>query len=182
MKILIVYYSFSKNNELLAKEIQRRTGADLFKIMDKRKRNGFTIFLDIVFQRTPEIQSFYHSMNYYDYYILIAPVWAGRIASPLKSFILSEHKNMRGYSLISLCGGNGQREKLTTELTKLVGHAPDEVKELSVTDFLKNNNRKETVTGFQLGEQDITFFDTAIDDFLINQLGSTKNASFVTQR
>jgi len=56
MKTLIVYYSFTQNNEALAKMIQTRLDCEMFKIETIRKRSSFSIFLDAVFGRKPAIR------------------------------------------------------------------------------------------------------------------------------
>lgn len=172
MKTQIVYTSFTGNNELLAKELQKRTGATLVPISEKRKRTGWTMFLDIAFNRTPEIKNYYDPTPCFDHYIFVAPVWAGRIASPMKAFLAWEKKKIKSYSFITLCGGSTpeQKEKLTKELTALVGFAPSKVEELGVSDFIKENHIQGSVTKVQLKGDDLKFFDAAIEDFLTELL------------
>jgi len=172
MKAQIVYTSFTGNNDLLAKEIQKRTGADLLPILEKRKRNGWTVFLDIAFNRIPEITNYYDPTAYYDHHIFVAPIWAGHIASPLKAFLAWEKRKIKAYSFITLCGDSSQKqkEKIIKELTALVGFPPSRVEELSVSDLVNERTTKESVTGFRLKEGDLKFFDSAIEEFLTDQL------------
>src|SRR6478736_3780346 len=152
MKTQIVYTSFTGNNDLLAKEIQKRTGADLLMIVEKRKRNGWTVFLDIAFNRTPELKNYHDPTPYYDHYIFVAPIWAGRIASPLKAFLDWEKRKVKAYSFITLCGSGTeeQKDKITKELTTRVGFPPSKVEELSVSDLIKNNNSTGSATRFRM--------------------------------
>ena len=55
MKTLIAYYSFTHNNEVLAKDLQKKLNCDIHKIEEPGKRTGFTILLDLIFNRNPEI-------------------------------------------------------------------------------------------------------------------------------
>ena len=55
MKTVIVYYSFSGNNESLAKELRLRFGCDIIKIIEQKRRTGFTILLDLIFNRESKI-------------------------------------------------------------------------------------------------------------------------------
>src|SRR5690242_18711852 len=103
MKTLIVSYSFSGNNDLLTTHLQQRLSADLFRLSEWNKRTRLTIFLDILFNRTPEIKEFYHAKDVYEHHILIGPVWGGRIASPLKTFLLKERSKIGRYSFVSVC-------------------------------------------------------------------------------
>ena len=49
MKTLIVYYSLTRNNEIIAQDLQRRLGCDIWKLTEKNKRRRLTIFLDVFF-------------------------------------------------------------------------------------------------------------------------------------
>jgi flavodoxin len=145
MKTLIVYSSFSGNNEMIARELKIMLNCNILRINEIKERTGFSIFLDIFFNRTPRIKDHEEKIMDYDHLILIAPIWAGKIATPLKSFLLKEKSNIRGYSFITACGGGqDQKIKIEKELTKLVGKSPVVVTELSITDLLRStqNNIK----------------------------------------
>ena len=169
MKTLIVYYSFTNNNDLLARDIQEKLACDMVKIEEEKKRSGFTIFMDILFKRKPKIKQLHVFINDYDNFIFIAPIWAGRIASPLRSFLLMERANIDHYSFITVCGGMpGQKEKITSELTKLVQKAPQNVTELWINDLLPKD-KKDTVkytTAYRLKKTDLHAFNHEIYEFL----------------
>jgi flavodoxin len=166
MKTLIVSYSNSGNNDLLANHLQKRLSADLFRVSERKKRTGLTIFLDILFDRTPEIREFYHVRDFYEHHILIGPVWAGRIASPLKSFLLNEKSKIGRYSFISASGGApNQQSKLAGSLEAIVGHKPEKVLELSISELFRSRGRKSPATDYKLTADDWKFFDGAIDEF-----------------
>ena len=46
MKTLIVYYSFTQNNEALARMLQTRLDCEMLKIETVKRRSTFSIFLD----------------------------------------------------------------------------------------------------------------------------------------
>jgi flavodoxin len=54
MSTLIVCYSFSGNNRVLARFLQVRLGADLQEIEEVKPRTGFAILLDVLFKRSPK--------------------------------------------------------------------------------------------------------------------------------
>jgi flavodoxin len=168
MKTLIVYYSFTGNNDKLAHRVQEIADCDLLKIEPRSKRTNFTILLDFTFNRKPEIKSYAHRISDYDQLILMAPVWMGRIASPLKTFLLQEKASMHSYSFITVCGGGtGQKERLTKELTRHVGFEPIHVSELWLNSLL--SARKDTLkntTSYQLTTQDLKEFDLRIREFI----------------
>jgi len=172
MKTFIAYYSFSHNNELLAKEIHSRLGdkSDLFEIRTLRKRTGLSIFLDILFHRVPELSRFEYPVHQYDYYIFIAPVWAGRVASPLKSFLVSQKDFIKNYSFITVCGGaKGQKEKLESELISLLDCKPRKVIELWVSKLLKGNDKRQ-VTNYRMTANELDFFEKEVDAFVNGEM------------
>lgn len=128
--------------------------------------------LDLAFNRTPKLRRHSFSLRSYAQVIFIAPVWASRIASPLKAFLLNEKENITRYSFISVCGGvNGQLEKIIRQLVKLVAKKPDAVAELWINDLLseeKKNTIKYT-TGYRLSDKDFDFFEPKIRAFLMEK-------------
>lgn len=169
MKTLIVYYSYTQNNEVLANVLHEKLKCDILKIEEVRKRNGFTIVLDLLFNRTPWIKPRLYDIGSYDQYIFVAPVWAGKIASPMKTFLVEERFYISNYSFITICGGQpGQKEKLVTNLTKIVGHEPGVVHELWINNLL-SENKKNTIkytSGYKIQPDDMTKFNVEIDNFV----------------
>ncbi|HEY0742044.1 MAG TPA: hypothetical protein VGD40_11310 [Chryseosolibacter sp.] len=170
MKTLIVYYSFTHNNEMLAKHLQKKLACDLLKIETVRPRNSFSILLDLVFNRKSKIKPHSKSVKAYDHCIFLSPIWAGKIASPLKSFWLQEKNNINQYSFITVCGGGNadQKAKLTDDMVKLLQRKPALVQELWINDLL-TEERKNTIkytSGYRLEEKDLMLFSTKIEDFL----------------
>lgn len=167
MKKVIVYYSFSGNNEALAKKLSSLTGAVLEKISELKKRSGITILWDLLFKRTPRIQTPQLDLSSYDHVILVAPIWAGKIATPLKTFIKQEKNHIKQYSYISLCG-NGGNHHVGQELNRLANKTPTSVTELKVNDLLPTDqkNRVKYTSGYRIKDEDFQIFQKEIDDFL----------------
>ncbi len=177
MKTLIVYYSFTHNNELLAKAIQKRLNCDIYRIEETRKRNGLTILFDLVFNRTPKIKAYPYFLSAYDQCIFIAPIWAGKIASPLKAFLLEEKHHINRYAFITVCGGAPkQKEKLIEGLTKLLEQRPGSVVELWVNDLLqeKQKNTVKYTSGYRIQLNDLDKFNSRIEDFVKGLESSNK--------
>jgi len=167
MKTLIAYFSFSGNNEILAKELQNIVPADLYQIREMKKRTGISILLDVLFKRVPEIEKPDIAINQYDHVILAAPVWAGRIANPVKSFLKLEKDNIRDYSFISMCG-NGGNKHLGEELISLSGKTPSSIMELPVNDLLPvmKKDKVKYSSSYRIKRQDLITFKHAIEKFL----------------
>jgi flavodoxin len=170
MKNLIVYYSFTGNNKKLAEYLRIKLGCDIARIETVKKRTGFSILFDLLFKRKPSIKKIDHYLWNYEHIIFIAPVWAGKIATPLKSFLTRENENIKTYSFITLCGGGSpnQKEKIQNELRSIVQKKPLNVVELWVNDLLsdeKKNTMKYT-SGFRIESDGFGKFENQINDFV----------------
>jgi len=165
MKTLIVYYSFSGNNELLAKKLQALLNCQIVKISEPKRRTGLTIMLDLLFKRNPKIGPVNLLVSEYDHLIFIAPIWAGRIATPLKVFIKSLDKNITNYSFISLCGGSDNR-KVLSELVYLTGKKPLKLLEVTVNDLLPAGTAIKQTSFYKVKEEDLLRIEDILHHFI----------------
>jgi flavodoxin len=169
MKTLIVYYSFSGNNEFLAQELQKRLDCDIYKIVELKQRKSLDILLDLIFKRKSKIEKSKFDLQQYDRLILIAPIWASKIATPLRSFIELEKDNFKEYSFITVCTGpDGQDRKITDELIQLTQKKPKTVMELKINDLLPPE-RKDSVkyaTPYRINQRLLLAFERETAEFL----------------
>lgn len=167
MKTLIVYYSHTANNELLARELREKLACDIFRIEERGKRTNFRIMLDLIFNRRPKLKPYALSLRDYDQLICIAPVWGGKAASPLRSFLENERNNFGRYSFISICGGGGsaQEEKITNDLTALTNRKPDAVKQLSIGALVPEQS-KESILKYRISSADLVSFIGQLEEFI----------------
>jgi hypothetical protein len=171
MKTAIICYSYSHNNLVLAGEILSRTGGTLFIIEETKSRSKFTIMFDLIFNRVPKIKDYPHLSERFDHCILIAPIWGGRIASPLRAFILKAGSRIPSYSFITVCGGApNQKKKIVDELAGLLHKEPLMVTELSLSEYL---GHPKGLLDFKIDKEKMKFFDAKIDEFL-EEIGSIK--------
>ena len=169
MKTLIIYYSFSGNNEFLAQELQKRLDCDIQKIVELKKKTGFTILLDLIFKRNPKIKRSDFDLKQYDRFILAAPIWDGKIATPLRSFIEMEKDNFKEYSFITVCTGpDGQDKKITDELLQLIQKRPKAVMQLKINDLLppERKNKIRYATPYRINQRLLLAFEMEIEQFL----------------
>lgn len=169
MKTLIAYYSLSGNNEYLAKAIQQKTGGDLLEVKAKRKRNWFLIFADVFLSRFPKIEKTNLNVRDYDRVILVAPIWIGKIASPLCTFIKQERKALNNFSFISFCGGGeGLDIKVEDHLQKLSSKVPHDLLLITISERIEPVEPKDTnrVMKYKMNEEDLHFFEKRINRFL----------------
>ena len=134
MKTLVVYYSYEQDSESIARELQEQLGADLLKVEEVENRTSLTIFLDNLFNRKPHLKDNKILLDAYDSFIFVGPVWAGKIASPLKSFIIQKSSFIKRYSFISIYNDviASQKKKITAQLRRLLKRDPEIVTELTI--------------------------------------------------
>jgi flavodoxin len=137
MKIAIVSYSMTGNNEALAAGIAGIFSAEHIKIREPKVRKPGRIFGDILFNRTPTVLPEPETLAAYDMVLFAGPVWMGQIATPLRPYLSFLKKNPRKYAFISISGGAlGPNQKLARELEKRTGRKPDAVIDKHIADLL----------------------------------------------
>lgn len=87
---LIAYYSMSGNTRNLANEIRNAMQAELEEINEPRPRHGLggvvRAMFDAVARRMPPILPASHNPSDYDLLVIGGPVWAGRMAAPVRTY------------------------------------------------------------------------------------------------
>ncbi len=150
MKTLIISYSFTGNNGKLSNIIAERINADFVEIKEKRKRTILTILLDVIFNRTPKIQKSEKIFEEYEHLLFIAPIWFGKIASPLRTLFEDLKNTNKKFSFISLSSGaDGVNPDLEKELIQRTGIKPKTVINPLIREILPTNpkpSRKEINT------------------------------------
>jgi hypothetical protein len=151
MKILVVYFSRSGNNKLVAEELALRLGADLEEIVSKTSYGGIfgmpKIILHSAKKFTPEIKPLGKNPADYDLIVLCAPVWTGNISAPARSFLVRYGKDAKKIILLWVCGGTeNHNPEAYKEAVKLIGSKPAAELELATNNLLpeidRKNNRK----------------------------------------
>lgn len=170
MAISIVYFSQTGNNQLLAESLAHRLRCGAFRIVEKHRRTALSTILDLAFGLSPALEPFPKPLEAYGHVILVGPVWASRLASPLRTFLAQHRQQLTDYSFITLCGyeREDQRRRLTDELTQRVGHPPRALCELRVADLLPRRDRASVgvVTPYRVSEEELAQFEEAIGEFL----------------
>lgn len=177
MKPLIVYYSHSGNNEKLAIELRDRIGCDMYEIKENKKRKNISILFDVLTKRNSRLAPLDFEVSDYGPVILLAPVWAGKIAAPMRTFIKREKEALTDYSFITLCSGaTGQREKILAELSALTPQKPAVAAELWINKLLpeEQRNKIKYTNNFRLEKQHMQQFDSEIRFFIEMALHAKK--------
>lgn len=137
----IVFYSLTGKSRETAERFARAIDAKLLEIVEVRpKKPGFRGFtsgvLDSLFERRPEIAST-PGLAISDRVILCGPIWAGRVAGPIRTW-LNEHGKQAGqFVWVPHSGANRAWPKAIAEITDLTGHPPSRVFPFAQSDFAK---------------------------------------------
>jgi hypothetical protein len=170
VKLLIVYFSLSGNNRLLAQQLGARLDARVVEVTEARKRGTVTILLDMVLKRRPKILPLQASAGDYDHVLFAAPLWDMWIAFPMASAIRQMAHTLPKYSFVSFCGYErpGQPAHVTDELTTLVGRAPEQVWELHVSDLFppEQKNKVTVVTPHRVTPVELAHYETRLDEIV----------------
>ena len=158
MKILVVSYSFTGNNEALAKSVAKELTAEHHIVTEPKPRTMGAIIMDMIFNRTPKVQAFPKNWGEYDLILFFAPIWMGQPASPLRAYFKELKANSYQYGFVSISGGaDGGNPKLLTELNKRVGREPMVLIDLPIASLLPSDleaGRKDT-SAYRIDEKDI---------------------------
>ena len=127
MKTAIVYYSMGGNTAWAAGQLASRLGAELIALRPRKAYpdKGFRKFLwggkSAVMGETPALEPYGFDAAQYDRIILGAPLWAGRIAPPLRSFLAEQRGALADKTLAAfLCCGGGSTDKAFAQLRELL--------------------------------------------------------------
>ena len=137
MKTAVVSYSMTGNNEALAASAAKEFAAEHIKITEPKPRKMGSIFSDLIFNKTPQVQPTPDKLNNYDLILFFGPVWIGQAATPLRAYLKHLKANPRSYAFISISGGaDGPNPKLADELKKRAGTEPFVLIDLHIADIL----------------------------------------------
>jgi len=124
VKILVVYYSRTNNTKLVAEVIAQSLEADIEEIKDEKNRMGVFGFLrcgyESIFKKLTDIKVSRKNPEKYDLIIVGSPVWAGRLSSPVRTYLHlygCKFKNVSFFVTYGLGGGKVFRQM--EELCKL---------------------------------------------------------------
>lgn len=140
MKIAVISYSYTGNNEKLATSLSSSLSVDHIKVTTQNPTTMGNIVLDMIFNRTPKVHPSPDSLKSYDIILFFAPVWMGHIASPLRAYLRALKSNPKTYCFFSISGGaDSENKKLYAELLKRTGKKPSILLDQHIKDFIHLN-------------------------------------------
>ena len=150
MNILVAYYSRTEVTKKLAEAIAAETGADIEEIVSKVKYDGKIGFArggkDAISERIIDLGPFEHDVSDYDLVYLGVPVWAGKAANPMISYIKQNEGKFNDVKFFVTAGGSGF-EGAIEQMEKYVGKAPLKTLTL-VTKQVKHDEFDEELASF----------------------------------
>jgi hypothetical protein len=124
MKVLAVSYSYTGRCRKLRQALAARLGWAEGEITDRYPgRAAWRCILDSLLRRKPRIRYTGPALDSFDAVVLIAPIWAQKLASPMRTFVSNPRPQAPMVALVSVMGGGGAPDALT-EVTRLLGQAP----------------------------------------------------------
>lgn len=140
----VVYYSLSGKSRQTAQEIADVLKAPLVAIIEDRHRKfNFAGFmrgiLDSIFRRNPKIH-LSAPVSTSNRIVLCGPIWAGRIAAPIRSW-LGEHGHEVAHLIwVPHSGQTREWPKAIEEIKLFTGRMPDLIAPFSEQDFAKGSS------------------------------------------
>ncbi|MEE4197296.1 MAG: NAD(P)H-dependent oxidoreductase [Bacteroidales bacterium] len=157
MKTLVISYSYTGNNEKLAKKIAQQLKAELTILKDMKKRTVFTILFDVLFNRIPRMEKTEKQINDYEHLVFVAPVWFGKIASPLRTSFKQIKGMPKNCSLVTLsAGADGKNQNLENEFIKRTGLKPGAVINPLISELFPDGQKpdRKELDAYRLSEKD----------------------------
>ena len=144
MKSLVVYYTRGGNTRFVAETIVAEIGADLEEVVDLKKRSGILGYLrggrDASQGRETEISPTVKSPTAYELIILGSPIWAGKPAPAINTYI---NKNDLSGKKVAVFFSQGGKKITGFEEAKALMSNSECIGELSVIQPLRNKEESE---------------------------------------
>ncbi|WNZ30377.1 MAG: NAD(P)H-dependent oxidoreductase [Candidatus Bathyarchaeota archaeon] len=139
MKTLVVYFSLTGNTKFVAEKIAEQFGADLCEVTDKTFKVGKMLFIKggmaALREKLSDIEAV-ESIEDYDLVIVGSPVWAGKIAPPIRTFLVNN--NFSGKQVAFFVSIGGDKPEKTFENLKKTTELEAVIDGLGVTQPLQN--------------------------------------------
>jgi len=126
-KILVVTYSYTGTCRQLAQWLCSAQDWPLVEVTEAKPRSGvlgtWRCVIDSLLYRRPEIRYEGPSLREFKAVVLVAPIWAYRLASPMRSFVASRRDELPDVAVVSAMGGRGAPNAVA-EIGRLLGRSP----------------------------------------------------------
>lgn len=167
-------YSLTGNNGTLAAAVAKALSAEHIEILEEKPRKMGAIILDMILNRTPRVQPLPAVLEQYERILFIAPVWMGKVASPLRAYLKHLKVHPQPYAFASISGGAlNTNPKLADDLEKRARTKPVVFIDLHITDLLPTEPKptmKDT-SAYRLNDAEISKLARVIAASVKNAMG-----------
>ena len=122
--ILVAYYSYTGNSRRVAELLASHHGWPLGEITDATHRSGaLRCLLDSLLRRQPPVNYRGPDPSNFRTVVLVSPIWAYRLAGPMRSFVAEHRGDLRRVAVVSTMGSAGASNAVA-EIARLLGRSP----------------------------------------------------------
>jgi flavodoxin len=144
-RFLVVFYSRTGRTRQLAQAIAQACHGELDEVRDSIDRAGLRGFLRAGYEawrrRPAAIQPPKRDPRDYDLVMLGTPVWAGHVASPMRSYIAAVRDQLPSIALFCTAGGRADGPRVLREMADLCGRRAVASISLAAADFAAPSQR-----------------------------------------
>jgi hypothetical protein len=112
---LLIFYSLTGNNRIVAAELGRAFGCERLELTSMRERTGFwkvNCVIDQLFDRDDLPGPLKLDAAQYNPIIIACPIWIHRLASPMRTYL--DHQRLAGkdvYAIVTHQGNYGEKDE-----------------------------------------------------------------------
>ncbi len=141
MSVLVAYYSRTNITKKLAEEIAAKLNADIEEINPKVNYNGKIGYMrggkDAISEKIIDLEQTKYDPSNYDVVYLGVPVWAGKSATPMISYIKENEGKFNEVKFFVTAGSTGF-EGTFEQMEKFVGKSPQKTLALTTKEVKKD--------------------------------------------
>ena len=122
-KPLIVYYTLTGKNKIIAEELKKQLNADIAELKTVSERSGIWGFVvsgyENIFDKDADLQPFTADLTDHNPIILCAPIWMQKISSPARVFLKNpalKGKDLYIFASFQGCWGEDKEAELKKDL------------------------------------------------------------------
>lgn len=126
-RILVVFYSYTGTSRRLVQLLCSQLDWTSGEIVEEQPRSGASgtlrCVVDSLLRRRPRIRYKGPDPKGFGTVVLVSPIWAYRLASPMRSFVAGRRDDLQKIAVVSVMGGSGAPNAVA-EIGHLLGRAP----------------------------------------------------------
>lgn len=146
MKTLVVFYSRTNTNKKVAERLAQKLSGDIEEIKSTKNYRGIFGYLRAGregLKKIPaKIEPIAKNPADYDLVIIGTPCWAGKIASPVRAYLMGQKDKIKKAAFFCVRGGSDPRA-IFDEMAELSGQAPLATLALLTKEVAKNKFKEQ---------------------------------------